>query len=155
MTAPEASQCVTGATGEAKRGNGGSGGFEGADGALGGPWEIVVPAPTDWISLNDRMHWAKKAALTKSWRLATSLAARKAGLPKGIPHVHVMATVTKPTRRAFDVHNLLGTFKAQIDGLVDYGLVEDDSTKFLTGPDMRVNPKIGPAAVVLTVTALE
>ena len=117
-------------------------------------WELAIPAPTDWISLNHRMHWAAKAKLTKTWRLATSLAARNAGLPKGIPHIHITATVTKPSRRAFDVHNLLPSLKAAIDGLVDYGLIEDDSTKYLTGPDMRVDPDVGPAAVVLTITAI-
>lgn len=153
MTAAGAAQ--EGARG-AERVSGGSGSFGSGTGPHSAPrvWTLVIPAPTAWISLNQRLHWAKKAELTRTWRLAASLAARKAGLPKGIPHVHITATVTKPSRRAFDVHNLLPSLKAAIDGLVDYGLVADDSTKYLTGPDMRVNPETGPAAVVLTITAL-
>ena len=150
---------VTGAAQGGDKGDERVSGGQGSNGALSKrfprTWEVAIPAPAAWISLNDRMHWAKKAALTKSWRLAASLAARKAGLPTGIPHVHITATVTKPSRRAFDVHNLLPSLKAAIDGLVDYGLVADDSTKYLTGPDMRGNPDPGPAAVGLTISALE
>lgn len=115
---------------------------------------LTIPAPAAWISMNQRLHWAKKAELTRTWRLAAAVAARKAELPKGLPHVHITATVTKPSRRAFDVHNLLPSLKAAIDGLVDYGLIEDDSTKYLTGPDMRVNPETGPASVVLEIVEI-
>ncbi len=117
-------------------------------------YTLTIPAPAEWINLNQRMHWAMKAKLTKAWRLSASLNARQANLPKDLGKVHVLVVVTKPTRRAFDVHNLLPSFKAIIDGLVDYGLVEDDSTKFLTGPDMRVDPDVGPASVQLTITPL-
>ena len=150
MTPQETPRGGQGAAGEAERVSGGQGVNEGGTGDS-RTWTLTIPAPAAWISLNHRMHWAAKAKLTKSWRLATSLAARNAGLPKGLAHVHITATVTKPTRRAFDVHNLLGTFKAQIDGLVDYGIVADDSTKYLTGPDMRVDPNPGPASVRLTI----
>lgn len=154
MTPPLKPGAVTSASGEAERGDVSPESFEAIKDDP-ETWTLTIPAPTAWISLNHRMHWAAKAKLTKSWRLATSLAARNADLPKGLAHVHITATVTKPTRRAFDVHNLLGTFKAQIDGLVDHGLVADDSTKYLTGPDMRVDPNIGPASVTLTIKEIQ
>lgn len=83
------------------------------------------------------------------------MTAQVAGLPKGLAKVHVTAHITKPTRRAFDVHNLIPTLKAIIDGLVDHGLVADDSTKYFTGPDMRVSDETGPASITLTIKEIQ
>lgn len=115
-------------------------------------YTLHIPAPADWINTNDRTHWAVRARLTKTWRAAAYLHACKLGLPKDLGRVHVMATITKPTRRRFDVANLYPSVKAAIDGAVDYGVVEDDSNGFLVGPDMRANPEPGPAALTLTIT---
>ena len=118
-------------------------------------WTLTIPAVVPFLNLNQRMHWAPKAELTRKWRQTALMTAQVGGLPKGLAKVHVTAHITKPTRRAFDVHNLIPTLKAIIDGLVDHGLVADDSTKYLTGPDMRVNPDTGPAAVVVTITEMK
>ena len=119
-----------------------------------GPITLTVPAPTEFINLNQRLHWAKKAKLTKTWRTLTRIHAQNAGLPKGLPRVHVTATIHKPHGRAFDAHNYVPTLKAAIDGLVDYGLVPDDTNAHLVGPDMRQGAK-GPARIELTITPLE
>jgi hypothetical protein len=68
--------------------------------------------------------------------------------------VHIVAHVIKPTNRAYDAHNLLPTLKAAIDGLVDYGLIPDDTNAHLIGPDLRQGGK-GDPAIVLTITELE
>lgn len=115
-------------------------------------WTLVVPAPADFINLNQRLHWAPKARLTRAWRHATHIRARQAKLPKGLERVHITANVIKPSGRAYDVHNLLPTAKAAIDGLVDYGLIPDDTNTHLTGPDMRARGGKGPAALVITIT---
>ena len=134
--------------------SGGRGGFEATD----GPHRLAqftISAPADWINLNQRLHWAKKAELTRQWRLAAHVAAQQAKVHQGFSKVHVTAYITKPTRRAFDVHNLIPTMKAVIDGLVDYGVVADDSTKYLTGPDMRVSDETGPASITLTIKEIQ
>jgi hypothetical protein len=48
----------------------------------------------------------------------------------------------------------LPTLKAAIDGLVDYGLLPDDTNAHLIGPDLRQGGK-GDPAIVLTITELE
>ena len=117
-------------------------------------FELVIPAPADFLNSNDRMHWRPKADLTKTWRRAALVAARGARLPTGLGKVHIEIRVVKPTRRAYDAHNLTPTAKACIDGLVDYGLVPDDSNDFLLGPDMRRHEEPGPLGLIVVVREL-
>ncbi|KQN99674.1 hypothetical protein ASF21_12770 [Arthrobacter sp. Leaf234] len=118
----------------------------------GGPWELVVPAPADWINLNQRLHWATRAKLTRAWRSATHIRARQACLVMGLDRVSITITVTKPTNRAYDVHNLMPTAKAVVDGLIDYGLCADDSNQYVTGPDLRPSEHKAPAQLLITIT---
>lgn len=143
--------------GDGKDGTGGAGGVrghgedsEGSEGCV-TVWTITVPAPCLLINLNSRMHWAQKAKLTKAWRTAAHVAARNADLPKGLDRIHILAHVIKPTNRAYDVHNLMPTLKAAIDGLADYGLIPDDTNAHLTGPDLRQGGK-GELGVIITIT---
>jgi hypothetical protein len=106
------------------------------------------------LNLNQRHHWAKKAQLTKHWRALALTNAMAADLPRNLDRVHIVAHVIKPTNRAYDVHNLTPTLKAAIDGLVDYGLIPDDTNRHLIGPDLRQGGK-GDPAIVLTITELE
>lgn len=122
--------------------------------------EIFIPAMWDaragliWLSMNDRMHWAQRAKITKSYRSGARAIARMEKLPIGLKHVHITAHVHKTTRRAYDAHNLLPTLKAIIDGLVDYGLIPDDSNKHLTGPDIRQGGhRRDRPGITLTITA--
>lgn len=116
---------------------------------------LWIPAPAAWINLNDRLHWAKRAKLTRAWRQAAHIYARQANLPKGLGRVHVTVEVVKATKRGYDVHNLVPTAKAVIDGLVDYGLVTDDSNQYLTGPDMREGGagKAGMRVIIVQIPA--
>jgi hypothetical protein len=115
-------------------------------------WTIHIPAPCKFINLNARTHWAPKAQLTRAWRNAAHVAAFNAGLPKNLQRIHVTAHIIKPTSREYDVHNLMPTLKAAIDGLVtDYRLIPDDTNKHLTGPDLRQGGK-GEAGVTITIT---
>lgn len=104
-------------------------------------WEMFIPMAAEWINLNQRLHWAPKAKRTRSWRMAGHIYARQANLPRGLGRVQITAHVMKSTARQYDAHNLIPTAKAVIDGLVDYGLIEDDTNQFLTGPDMRQGGK--------------
>lgn len=115
-------------------------------------WTLTIPAPAAWINSNDRLHRMAQAKLIKTWRLAASLAARNAGLPKDLARVHIIATITKPTRRKYDCGNLYPSVKPCIDGIVgDYGLLPDDDNEHLLGPDLRHNPTPGPASITLTI----
>ena len=146
---------------------GGQEGSGGAEWVSGGPgvneaarnesvnsWTLTILAPTDWLNLNQRTHWAEKARRTKSWRLAGAIQAQAAMLPKRIPKVQITAHIIKPTNRTYDAHNLIPTVKAIIDGLVDYQLITDDTNKHLIGPDMREGGK-GQAGVRLTIKEIQ
>lgn len=111
-------------------------------------YELWVPQPAGWINANHRMHWAQKAKLTKAWREAGVVYARLAKLPKGLERVQIEAYVVKKTAREYDAHNLTLTAKALVDGLVDYGLVPDDTNKHVVGPDMREGGKDLPGILV-------
>jgi hypothetical protein len=116
-------------------------------------WTLTVASALPMLNLNQRLHWAKKAQLTKHWRTLTLTNAMAADLPRNLGRVHIVAHVIKPTNRAYDVHNLTPTLKAAIDGLVDYGLIPDDTNAHLIGPDLRQGGK-GDAGIVITITEL-
>jgi len=114
-------------------------------------WTITIESELPMLNLNQRYHWAKKAQLTKHWRALALTNAMAADLPRNLDRIHVVAHVVKPTSRQYDIHNLMPTLKACVDGLVDYGLIPDDTNKHLTGPDLRQGGK-GPAAIRITIT---
>lgn len=96
----------------------------------------------DWqrppLTMNDRPHWREKAKQTRLMRQAASWQARAARLPADLPHVTVGLTwVVNDRRRRDGGENLAPTFKALLDGLVDYGLVADDDPAHVTrGPSV-------------------
>lgn len=96
----------------------------------------------DWrrppLTMNDRPHWRVRAKQTRLMRQAASWQARAARLPADLPHVTVALTwVVKDRRRRDGGENLAPTYKALLDGLVDYGLVADDDPTHVTrGPSV-------------------
>ena len=120
-------------------------------------WSITIPAPCEWINANKREHWRTTADKVAEWRTAGCAAATQAKLPT-IKRAHIDAVLHFRNSARRDAHNWYPTLKALVDGLVDHGLLADDSTRYLTGPDIRVGdvlPKApyGPVGeVVLTIT---
>lgn len=114
------------------------------------PLTITIPAPCEWINSNQRLHRMAKANLTKQWRLAGMVAAR--GLEPLPTPVRIVAHIWKARAGRYDVNNLADTTKAIVDGLVDAGLLVDDSFRHVIGPDHRHGGK-GEPRIVLTITA--
>lgn len=112
---------------------------------------IEIPAPCGWINTNTRMHRMAKANLTKQWRMAGYVAARN--LDPMEPPVRIIAHIWKTRGGRYDPNNLADTTKAIVDGLVDSGLLVDDSFKHVIGPDHR-HGGIGSARIVLEITPL-
>lgn len=130
----------------------GDAGAGGASGEIEGrKWTLTVPAVKPYLNLNQRQHWAAKAELTRHWRKTALMCAQVAKLPINLDRVHIVAHVIKPTNRQYDVHNLMPTLKACVDGLVDYGLIPDDTNNHLTGPDLRQGGK-GEPGITITIT---
>jgi hypothetical protein len=130
-------------------------------------WELTIEAPEikpvrkrrtgklytrrPWLNANDRDHWRVLRPINKQWRQFGREAAEAADLPKGLDHVQIDAYIIRPTEIRSDAPNFYPTVKPIVDGLVDYGLVEDDANDYVTGPFLHPGGK-GPAAVRLVIT---
>lgn len=110
---------------------------------------ITFRAPAEWITLNQRLHWADRARRVKSWRRAAELHAHKytrrprvrrlahePGALASPSFVRVTFGVRDPGRRR-DPHNYMPTVKAIIDGLVDAGVWPDDTAEWVTVHDSQ------------------
>ena len=86
----------------------------------------------DWTSPplteNQRLHWALKGRVTKDVRLTGKLLAARLGRQE---RVEVTLTWFVPNHRKRDEDNVVPTLKALCDGLVDAGVVPDDTRRFM------------------------
>jgi crossover junction endodeoxyribonuclease RusA len=120
-----------------------------------GPWRLLIPAPVAWINANDRGHWRPRAALTAEWRRAGAIHARKAKLARIAAPVAITAFVHRLDNRRADAQNVYPTAKAVIDGLVDHGVLDDDSNKYVTAVIMRPGARVHPRDYPLGLLTLE
>jgi len=92
---------------------------------------IELPGlPPKELSPNARVHWRKKADETKLYRCDTGWRAifAKDGKDWLAPDMaKVDVTFVVPDKRRRDKTNLAASFKAALDGLVDAGVIKDDS----------------------------
>lgn len=103
---------------------------------------ITFTVPREWwISANSRMHWANRAARTRTLRGYARLETKRQNLARSDRPVRVVAHIGYPTRRKADPANASPTVKALIDGLTDAGVWPDDSSEYLIGPDFRRDPE--------------
>jgi Holliday junction resolvase RusA-like endonuclease len=96
---------------------------------------IRFPQPGPLMNLNHRVHWSRRAKITKQWRTAAFWAATTlAPTPSERAHDHryVLMTIPVPDRRRRDPSNLTPLLKAAIDGLVDADYWPDDAPEFVT-----------------------
>lgn len=89
---------------------------------------IHVPLETDPLSLNKKLHWAVEAKLKKQWRRFSSLSASR--FP-AFAKVDVTLTWFVVTTRVRDEDNMARLLKCLCDGLVDAGVVPDDSPEYM------------------------
>ena len=94
----------------------------------------------EWLTANGRYHWAVRQERTKALRERAKIqslnAMRRGQLKPVFGRVHVVAGIQYRTSHV-DPANAYPTIKALIDGMTDAGIWEDDSAKYLVGPDMR------------------
>lgn len=115
-------------------------------------WMVRIPAPAAFLNVNKRQHGRAAAGQVKAWRDAANVQARAAKLP-ALGRARIVATLHFSDRKRRDDHNYFPTIKAIIDGLVDYGLLPDDSREYLVGVELRGGDPVerkpyGPAGVV-------
>lgn len=116
--------------------------------------EFRIPQFGAWLNANDRMHWAQKARVTRTWRQAGLITARQQQLP-AFERIEIRVWVHKTTARRYDAMNLYPTFKAFVDGLVDYGLIPDDDNEHLLGPIIMQGAKHDQPGATIQITAQE
>lgn len=94
--------------------------------AAGEVWSIVLPYETPPLTENQRMHWSARRKLVARVRERASWEARSRRIPPlGRCRVNLEWHVATNHRR--DADNVVPTLKALCDGLVDAGVVPDDT----------------------------
>lgn len=114
-------------------------------------YELRVPVGKGWITANQRHHWRTRARLTKEWRACAALVARSQRVPPIPGRVYIVATLHFANRLRRDPNNWAPTAKAAVDGLVDAKVLEDDSARYVVGPDMRLGEVTTELAMVLSI----
>lgn len=100
------------------------------------------------MSMNDRMHHYERDRRNKVW---LQLAREAAANVPALDWARVLVFFRFPTAHRRDVHNLMPTSKAIVDGLVKAGVLPDDEDAHLVGPDNRREPVNGPHQVVVRI----
>lgn len=104
---------------------------------------ITVDIPSAmWLSSNHRHHWRAKASRTAEIRLLARYAARDLA-PVAWP-ANCDVSVGLPTARRFDPHNSAPSLKACLDGIVDAGVLPDDSSDHIPATTFRRDPEPTP-----------
>lgn len=98
---------------------------------------MVVPATLDLLSSNQRLHWAAKAGRVQRLRRWAGFEAKRLEMPHA-ERVSVTVWVHPGARtRRLDPPNYADTVKAVIDGVVDAGVLPDDSGKHVIAVTYR------------------
>ena len=100
---------------------------------------VVIPGrppnPNDYNrSGSGAQHWAQQRAVAKRWRTAAARLGQAAKPPGWVAlgRARLVVTFVVATRARRDLDNLVSSTKPLTDGLVDAGLLVDDSTNVLT-----------------------
>ncbi len=89
-------------------------------------YPLSWPAPP--LTENQRLHWALKNRITRDVRLAGRLLTRRMG-PQS--RIEVTLVWIVPDHRRRDEDNVVPTLKALCDGIVDAGIVPDDTPAYM------------------------
>lgn len=120
-------------------------------GTVGGrTWTFEMSGPRPPLSMNDRSHWAKKSKVTKDLREEAFWRARSAKIPT-LTKCRVQITWVVPDSRRRDEDNPVPTAKAVYDGIVDAGVVPDDTPEYMEKPTVKIEKQRGQRKWFVTV----
>lgn len=103
--------------------------------------ELTFTIPADqWLSSNQRPHWAVKAKRTR-WLRGLGQQRAMAECVEPVDVAHVAAFIGYTTASKADPSNAHPTVKALIDGMTDAGVWEDDDSTHVIGPTYLRGPK--------------
>lgn len=94
---------------------------------------MVVPGKRDTLPLNsnDRLHYQVKGQYVAQIRETVGWRAKGQRIPPQ-DHVVVQLHYLPGTKRHSDASNLMASQKPAVDGLVDAGIVPDDTARWVT-----------------------
>ena len=104
-------------------------------------WMFDLPI-TKPLSLNGREHWRKKAHATKEVRASARVLAKHVGIPP-LPRVSIELHYAPRDKRRRDAINLAATIKPLEDGIVDAGVVPDDTAEYVQPTHGVIDPPTG------------
>jgi hypothetical protein len=117
-------------------------------------WRIEFPPAQDLLNANQRRHWANKAAAVRQLRSDAFYLTKHHKVPH-LERAHIEAVYEPPDKRRRDPSNWQDAVKACVDGVVDAGVLDDDDSTHLIGPDMRLGDPHTGGRLVLIITELD
>ncbi|WIE65925.1 hypothetical protein DEI99_005145 [Curtobacterium sp. MCLR17_036] len=103
-----------------------------------GRWTLHLPWEAPPLTANQRMHHMARHRNVKAVRTASAMLAANARIPE-LPACRVTLTWFVKTKHRRDADNIVPTLKALCDGLVDAGVVPDDTPDLMA----KLMPVIG------------
>lgn len=119
-------------------------------------WTVELPAGLGRnLSANARHHHMVQHKLNKKFKAAAAWCARAAHVPH-LEQARIVAEYRPPDRRRRDPDNLAPQVKAAIDGIVQAGVLTDDSSRYVTSVEMRIDEdrRVRGGQLVLHITEL-
>ena len=117
-------------------------------------WVISLPWTTPPLHANQRLHWAARARLTRTVRDVTATLVRQC-VVISVERCEVTLFWAPATRRRRDGQdNIVPTLKACCDGIVDAGVVPDDTQEVMVKHMPVVEPPKRPGWTWLTIREL-
>lgn len=100
-------------------------------------YSFVLPMNRSMMmSANARKHWSARHRITKYWRQLAQLLVKQNRIP-ALTSARIVVTFSFGDQRRRDSANFYPVAKAIVDGIVDAGVLVDDSDKYVEGPDSR------------------
>lgn len=116
-------------------------------------WTVKLPPGTPLLNVNKiRGHWSKNFATVRNLRRAANLLASNQRIPKNLRKVHIRGIYCPPDHRRRDSSNWFPTLKACVDGLVDAGVIHDDSDKYVVFDGIHAGEVVKKGQFILEIT---
>jgi len=123
-----------------------------ADVRYGREWVVRLPYTAVPLSLNSRDHWRERARKVAGIRADTTLGMLAQSVSwLDCRKVDVTLTYVPRDKRRRDADNLVGTLKACCDGIVDAGVVVDDTPDLMVKHMPVILPPDGDPRLTLTI----
>lgn len=115
-------------------------------------WEVTLDAKPWSVNEQVRWHYRERAKTVLGWRQAFAILARRARVPH-LPVAHLTCqTTVPPGARMYDVGNEFYAAKAAVDGLVDAGVLTNDTPRYVRSLTFLAPVRGTRYAMTITIT---